>query len=138
MNGFSTVTVTGNLTRDPEIRQTATGKAVTNFDVAVNYTKDKTIFVDVTCWERLAEVCHEHLQRGSGVLVSGVLDQEKWKSREGQERSKLIVVAQRVVFLGKPQSGAGRDGQSAPVKAEDVDQTPPVKVEDENQDDMPF
>ena len=132
MQGFNQVTVIGNLTRDPECRYTAAGKAVTNFDLAVNMSKEKCLFLRCTVWEKQAEACEKYLQKGSACLVSGYLDEEKWKAKDGTERSKIVVVARVVQFLSKPVAQAGQ--------GDALDQSPPVKGEDESQaaDDIPF
>ena len=127
MQGFNNITLIGNLTRDPELRRTAAGKAVANFSLAVNMSKDKVIFLDITVWEAQAENCEKYLQKGSSCLVSGYIDQEKWKAKDGTERSKIVVVARVVQFLS-PKSNGGRQEQR-----DEVDQSPPVKAEDESQ-----
>lgn len=109
MAGFNRVIIMGNLTRDPELRYTPSGTAVTDLRLAVTTKKktgDETLFVDVTVWERQAETCCEFLTKGKPVLVEGRLKMDEWNDRDsGQKRSKLSVVAQAVQFLG----GAGGD-----------------------------
>ena len=96
----NTVTVVGNMTRDPELRFTASGIAVTDFGVAWN-TKDKdgnesVSFFDITCWRDLAEHVAESLGKGSRVIVHGRLDQNTWETKEGDKRSKVRIVADDV------------------------------------------
>lgn len=96
----NTVTVVGNLTRDPELRYTASGVAVTEFGVAWN-TKDKAgnesvSFFDVTCWRELAEHVAESLGKGMRVIVYGRLDQNTWETKDGDKRSKVRVMAEDV------------------------------------------
>lgn len=109
MSSFNQVVLLGHLARDPELRYTPQGKAVSNFSVAVNhrYTKEdgtkveEVAFVDVAAWNRQAEACAEYLKKGRAVLVSGRLTQDSWEDpRTGQKRSKLRVVAQQVTFVG--------------------------------------
>ena len=96
----NTVTVVGNMTRDAELRYTASGIAVTEFGVAWN-SKDKdgnesVSFFDVTCWRDLAEHVAESLGKGSRVIVHGRLDQNTWETKDGDKRSKVRVMADDV------------------------------------------
>jgi len=135
---FNKTIIMGNLTRDPELRYTPQGTAVTDMAVAVNdgYGDKKTvIFVDVTAWDKQAESCCGYLKKGSKVLVEGRLTQDEWEDREtGKKRSKMKVTAQFVCFLGgkgEAESGGGSrasGGKSAPPAAdsgfEDTDDVP--------------
>src|SRR5204862_2210345 len=103
MASFSQVTLLGHLTRDPELRYTPQGIAVCDMALAVNrkFTRksgenvDEVAFVDITCWNRLAENAAEYLKKGRPVLVSGHLAQDRWEDpSSGQKRSKLRVVAE--------------------------------------------
>jgi len=109
MASFNQVTLLGNLTRDPELRYTPQGVAVCDCSLAVNrrFTKkdgekvDEVAFVDITCWNRLAEIAAEFLKKGRPVLISGHLTQDRWQDEAtGQKRSKLRVVAESLQFLG--------------------------------------
>jgi len=112
------VFLAGNLTRDPELKKMGTGKAVAKFSLAVNraYTdndgkkQDETCFVDVVCWNRLAEVCSEYLHKGSAALIEGRLDMHTWKGEDGKKRSKLEIVAQNIQFLGDGARADAGDG----------------------------
>jgi len=95
----NTVTVVGNLTRDPEIRYTPAGSAVATFGLAWNH-KDKAgdelvSFFDITCWRDLAENVAASLVKGNRVVVYGRLDYQSWE-KDGQRRSKVEVVADDV------------------------------------------
>jgi single-strand DNA-binding protein len=101
----NTVTIVGNITRDPELRFTNTGQAVASFGLAVNRRwqnrqsgewEEDTSFFDVTCWAQLAENVAESCQKGSRVLVTGRLDQRSWESDAGERRSKVEVIADEV------------------------------------------
>lgn len=93
----TTVTLTGNLTRDPETRFTPGGQAVTNFGIAVNRGKDKPgEFFDITAWEELGENVADSLQKGDRVIVTGRLQQRSWETDAGDKRSKVEVVAYEV------------------------------------------
>jgi single-strand DNA-binding protein len=101
----STVTIVGNLTRDPELRFTPNGAAVTNFGVAVNRRwqnrdsqqwEESVSFFNVTCWRDLAHNVAESLEKGSRVVVTGRLEQRSWQTQEGDRRSVVEIVADEV------------------------------------------
>jgi len=99
--GFNnTVTVVGNVTRDPELRFTPNGAAVTNFGLAWNRKgqndEDVVSFFDITCWSGLAENVAESIKKGDRVVVYGRLDQRSWENQEGERRSKVEIVADDV------------------------------------------
>lgn len=99
--GFNnTVTVVGNVTRDPELRFTPGGAAVASFGLAWNRKgqNDEEIvsFFDITCWSGLAENVAESITKGSRVVVYGRLDQSSWEDKEGNRRSKVEIVADDV------------------------------------------
>jgi single-strand DNA-binding protein len=102
------VIIVGRLTRDPEVRYTQTGKAVTSFSVAVDtgFGENKRAdFIPVVVWEKLAEVCGNNLTKGRRVLVEGRLQIRDYE-KDGQKRRAADVVAQNVEFLdGKSSSG---------------------------------
>jgi len=117
MASYNRVMLIGNLTRDVELRHTSGGTAVTDIGLAVNDRRkndagewvDEVTWVDVTLWGRTAEVAAEYLTKGSPVFIEGRLKLDTWE-QEGQKRSKLKVVGERLQMLaGKP------DRQSAPV-----------------------
>lgn len=117
MASFNRVILVGNFTRDIELKYTQGGTAVTEVGMAVNdRVKDKsgewvdeTTFVDVTLWGRTAEVASEYLNKGSSVLIEGRLKLDSWET-DGQKRSKLRVVGERMQMLGS-KGGGGSGGQ---------------------------
>lgn len=121
MASFNRVILVGNLTRDIELKYTPGGTAVTDIGMAVNDRRknangewvDETTFVDVTLWGRTAEVASEYLSKGSPILVEGRLKLDMWET-EGQKRSKLRVVGERMQMLGGSASGGGGTGRSRP------------------------
>ncbi len=123
MVNLNKVFLVGNLTRDPELRYTPQGTAVSTLRMAVNRSfKDKsgqtqrdTCFVNVVVWGQMAEVCNQYLQKGRAVLIEGRLQSRSWQNSEGKNRSVLEVVATRVQFM--PQSS----GQRAQEQAGDFD-----------------
>ena len=139
MASFNRVILMGNLTKDPEIRYIPSGTAVGDLSLAVSETfKNKageqvetTCFVDVVVWARQAETCGEYLSKGSPVLVEGRLQLDKWKTKEGENRSKIRVRADRVKFLGgRPRSedefqGAG-SARAEAGPAKEKERPPPV------------
>ncbi len=101
----NTITVIGNITRDPELRFTPTGQATTSFGVAVNRRwqnrqtqewEESTSFFDVVCWQSLADNVADSLAKGSRVIVTGRLEQRSWETQEGEKRSKVEIVADEV------------------------------------------
>lgn len=144
MPSFNRVILVGNVTRDIELRYTPSGLAVTDLGLAVNDRRknqagewiDETTFLDVTLWGRQAEVASEYLSKGSPVLVEGRLKLDTWE-QEGQKRSKLRVVGERMQMLGGRSSGGSRP---EPQESE-VRQTASVQREDapsQPDDDIPF
>ena len=105
MASNSTVTIVGNLTRDPELRFTPAGQATASFGVAVNRSwqnrqtqewNEVTSFFDVVCWSNLAENAAQSLTKGARVVVSGRLEQRSWETQDGEKRSKIEIVADEV------------------------------------------
>jgi single-strand DNA-binding protein len=101
----NSVTLTGNITRDPEIRYTPSGATVVTFGLAVNRRwqnrqtnewEEQVSFFDVKCWGQLAENVSESVAKGTRVIVDGRLEQRSWETDEGDKRSKVEVVANEV------------------------------------------
>jgi single-strand DNA-binding protein len=117
MASYNRVILVGNLTRDIELKYTPGGTAVTDIGMAMNDRRksangewvDETTFVDVTLWGRTAEVASEYLSKGSPILVEGRLKLDTWET-DGQKRSKLRVVCDRMQML----SGGGGGGGARP------------------------
>ena len=134
MASMNRVILAGNLTRNPELRQLPSGSAVCEFGLAINdrYTNrageqvEQTCFTEIVAWNRQAEVCGEYLAKGSLVLVDGRLQYDAWETEDGQKRSKLRVVANRVQFLGRPKrDGAAEEPETGAAKAETEDEALP-------------
>ncbi|MBX3284018.1 MAG: single-stranded DNA-binding protein [Actinobacteria bacterium] len=101
----NTVTLVGNVTRDPELRYTPSGQTVATFGLAVNRRwqnrqtnewEEQVSFFDVKCWAQMAENVSESIQRGTRVVVSGRLEQRSWETDNGEKRSKVEVVADEI------------------------------------------
>ena len=150
MRGFSKAIITGNLTRDPELRTTANGTSVCSFSVAVNRvfkdssgTQQETVsFIDCSAWGRLGEMIAQYAKKGSGVLVSGRLDQRSWEDKtSGQKRSRVEIVAEDFNFLSQNPDSANRGNYSSEnSQKEEADVVPEDLPEDEQVDlsEIPF
>ena len=125
MGSLNRVFLMGNLTRDPQVRKTPSGSAVSDLGVAVSdsYTNksgekvETTCFADVVVWGRQAETCGQFLAKGSAVVVEGRLEYDQWETQQGEKRSRLRVRADRVQFIGRPaRPGATEsEGRKAPA-----------------------
>ena len=118
MADINVVILVGRLTRDPELRYTPAGTAMTGFGLAVNNRrkvgdewKEEPCFVDVKIFGRMAETSSEYLSKGRQCAIEGRLSYSKWE-KDGQTRSKLEVIANNIQFLGQGQQGRG--GERAP------------------------
>ena len=114
----------GNLTRDVDLRYTASGSPVANFGLAVNrtYTNsdgekvDEVCFLDIVAWNRLAEISGEYLSKGRPVFVEGRLQMDSWEDQDGKKKSKIKVVAQNIQFLsGGAKADAEEEGDDSSV-----------------------
>lgn len=116
------VTVTGNLTRDPELRHTNGGNAVCSMRVAVNGRRkdsggdwvDKPNYFDVTAWGGQGENCAKFLEKGRPVAIDGRLDWREWEDRDGNKRQSVEIVAESVQFLGGSDSDRGNGHRFTP------------------------
>ena len=107
--------ITGHLTRDPEMRRTGDGKAVTSFCVAVKrpYTKDKTDFIDCVAWDKIAEFVSKYFAKGSGIAVDGFYTTRTWEDKDGNKRKSTELTASNVGFMGSKSDSTGTYGASA-------------------------
>jgi len=126
MASYNRVILLGNLTRDPELRYIPSGTPVSDIGLAVNDRRknadgewvEETTFVDVTLWARTAEVASEYLSKGSPVLIEGRLKLDSWETSDGQKRSKLRVVCERMQMRGS-RGGGGSGGGGSPAARQD-------------------
>lgn len=94
------VVLLGNMTRDPELRRTGNGKAVTNFTLALNrYNNDEADFVDCVCWEKIAENTAQYCYKGSKVAVEGSIQTGSYVDKDGHNRKTVNVLCNRVEFI---------------------------------------
>ncbi|HWM25802.1 MAG TPA: single-stranded DNA-binding protein [Chthoniobacterales bacterium] len=153
MASFNKVILLGNLTRDPEVRYTPKGTAVTDLGLAVNRTytadngekREEVTFVDVTFWGRTAEVAGEYLKKGRPVFVEGRLQLDSWDDKQsGQKRTKLKVIGENMQMLGAPRGGGGGGGgdeESSSAPRSSSKSAPPPKAAAPSQpddDEIPF
>ena len=125
MRSINKVILIGNLTRDPEVRQTPGGQNVVTFSIATNrewITKDgrrqnSTEFHDLVAWAKLAQICGQYLKKGSPIFVEGRLQSRSWDAPDGSKKSTIDVIANNIQFLGK-------SGTSARSEAETVEPLP--------------
>lgn len=108
------VLIVGNLTKDPELRNTTNGTPVVNFRVAASRRfrdglgnqKEEVCYVGVVAWQRLAEACFDYLRKGSAVFVEGELQSRNWETEDGAKRSMVEIHAHKIQFLDKRPSGS--------------------------------
>lgn len=140
---YNRVILVGNLTRDPEMRYTQSGKGVAKFSLAVNNprNKDETTFVDIIAWDRLGETCNTYLKKGSNCLVEGRLVIRSYDDKDGNKRKATEVVIDNMQMLSSRRedvehggfNGGGHGGAAAPAQAGAGE-----KFGDELEDEIPF
>ncbi|MEK7603179.1 MAG: single-stranded DNA-binding protein [Patescibacteria group bacterium] len=148
------VTLMGNLTRDPELRQTPTGQSVCSFSLALNRSykdasgdwQEATDYIDITAWAGLAERVAQYLSKGRRCLVQGRLQSRSWE-QDGQKRSKVEVLANDVTFLDN--RGTNTEDESVVASSANTNKSTASKKKDDvviedlgdepiNLDDIPF
>ena len=132
MPSLNKITIIGNVGGEPEMRFTPNGKPVTTFSVATNYVfsgadgerKQETEWFNVVAWNRLAEQCNQFLAKGRLVYVEGRLRSRKWEGQDGQQRTTIEVIANRVLFHDRkstaPSEGKGDDSAPGDVEPDDI------------------
>jgi len=149
MASLNRVLLAGNLTRDPEVRYTATGTARAELNLAVNRKflsdgqwKEETCFIGVVVWGRQAEVCREHLAKGAPVLIEGWLQLVPVTPEGGEKHNRHVVRAERVQFLGRVRGeladAPARAGPAAEPAAVPPAAAAPSAAGTGNEDDLPF
>ena len=127
---YNICVLVGNLTKDIELRYTPQGTAVAGFSLAVNYTykdkdgnkKDEPYFANITVFGKSAENCSKYLAKGSPALIEGRITEQRWE-KDGQQRSKTVIIANTVKFLGSKGQGKASGQEEAPP-AEHTDLEP--------------
>ena len=151
-SNMNVVVVTGNLTRDPELRSTPGGTSVCKLRVAVNSRRkdqsgnwvDKPNYFDVTVWGAQGENCANYLSKGRPVAIEGRLDWREWEDQQGNKRQTVEIIANSVQFLGS-RDGSGGNGNgggfspSSDVPADTSDfEGAPAGGGGGTEDDIPF
>jgi single-strand DNA-binding protein len=156
---INVVAITGNLTRDPELRNTPNGTAVCKLRVAVNSRRrnesgewvDKPNYFDVTVWGAQGENCATYLAKGRPVAIEGRLDWREWETQEGGKRQAIEIIANSVQFLGSRDGAANNNASNSngiaaqsdvPADTSDFEGSEPTSVgasdEGASDDDIPF
>jgi single-strand DNA-binding protein len=120
--GLNKVMIIGHLGRDPEMRYTPSGRPVTTFSVATSRTwhsangerHEETEWFNVVAWGSLAEICHQHLQRGKQVFIEGRLQTRRWEDAEGRKASATELVAREIIILGEKREATGTSYVAVP------------------------
>lgn len=145
--GFNKVILMGNLTRDPETRNTPNGQSVTNFSLAVNRTwkgadgqqNEDVSYIDCVAWGKPGEIIAQYLGKGRAVLVSGRLDQRSWDDKEsGQKRSKIEVVVEDFNFVGDGQGSSDGGSSSSSSSSSTSSSKPATNTSSSDIDDKPI
>jgi single-strand DNA-binding protein len=156
-SNVNVVVVTGNLTRDPELRHTGGGTAVCDLRVAVNSRRkdqsgnwvDKPNYFDVTVWGAQGENCANYLSKGRPVAIEGRLDWREWEAKDGGKRQAVQIIANTVQFLGSRDGSGGGNGNGGgggfappqsdvPADASDFAPAPAGGGGAPSEDDIPF
>ncbi len=146
--GFSKAIIVGNITRDPELRSTPSGAQVCGFSVAVNRNykdssganQESVSFIDCSAWGKAAEIIAQYAKKGSGILVSGRLEQRSWEDKEGQKRSRVEIVVEDFNFVGGNGDGGNSGGSRGGSSSAATTDVAPDDISDEPIDlsEIPF
>jgi single-strand DNA-binding protein len=146
---LNVVVVTGNLTRDPELRSLPSGTSVCKLRVAVNSRRkdqsgewvDKPNYFDVTVWGAQGENCATYLSKGRPVAIDGRLEWREWEAQDGSKRQSVEIIANSVQFLGSRDDQGGGNGTAprsdVPADTSDFEDSEPASV-GSSADDIPF
>jgi single-strand DNA-binding protein len=156
-SNINVVVVTGNLTRDPELRQLQSGTSVCKMRIAVNTRRksqdgnweDKPNYFDVTVWGAQGENCASYLSKGRPVAINGRLEWREWEGQDGNKRQSVEIIADTVQFLGSRDGSGGNGngnggsftgGSDLPADTSDFDSASPAGVGSSSaaDDDIPF
>ena len=154
MRGFSKAIIAGNVTRDPEMRATPSGAQACNFTIAVNRVfrggdgnqQEQTSFIDCVAWGKSGETISQYVKKGSGLIVSGRIEQRSWEDKtSGQRRSRTEIVVDDFSFVGgndgggRASSGSSSRASAKPAASNDDFVSDDMPEEDAiNLDDIPF
>ncbi len=139
---INSVCLVGNLAADPEVRSTPSGAKVAKMRIAVNdywtnrqtgERNEKTHWIPLNAWERMADTCERYLKRGMKIAVRGSLDYQEWTNNEGAKRSRIEVRVREMEILtpkGGDQQGRGSQGEYSSGSYSKQPQKPPVQKDD--------
>jgi len=128
----------GNLTRDPEVRTTASGQTVASFSVATNYSwtdasgarQQKPEFHNIVAWRKLAEICGTYLKKGKQIYIEGRLQTRDWVGQDGVKRNRTEIIADNMIMLGSPTGAGSGYNQPAPARPMSAPIMPSAPVEE--------
>ena len=137
MRSVNKVILIGNLTRDPELKETQGGQSVTTFGIATNREwmtsegerKESAEFHEVAAWARLAEICAQYLHKGSKIYIEGRLQTRSWDDQTGNKRYMTEIVADNMIMLDSKGGGGGYNKPSDPAAPREEDAPPIIDVE---------
>lgn len=138
--------IIGNLTRDPEVRQTPNGQSVATIGVATNRkwknaageTQEEVEFHNVVVWGKLAEICQQYLKKGAKTYFDGRLKTRSWEDPDGKKNYRTEIVAENMIMLDSRGGGAPAPQAAAPAAESSAPKAPPPQNEEVKIDDLPF
>ena len=152
MNSLNKVQLIGNLTADPEVKETPSGQKVATFSVATSrqwkdaagMKQEASDFHTVVVWGKLAEICEQYLTKGKKVYIEGRLQTRSWEDQSGTKRYKTEVVAENLIMLSGGSGSRGDDSDASLPDAAPADRAKPSRTtkakpeETINIEDIPF
>ncbi len=145
------VQLIGNLTRDPEMRTTGSGIAVTSFSIATNQSwtdqsgtrQDKSEFHNIVAWRRLAEIVHQYARKGSKLYVEGKLQTREWEGEDGVKRYRTEIIADNLILLDSRTGAPQENSYSQTRSHQEINQAPQNQpafdpAEEVSLEDLPF
>lgn len=140
MYSLNKAMIIGNLTRDPEVRNTPSGQTVSSFSVATNFVwndqngqqQSKTEFHNVIAWRKLGEICGQYLSKGTKVYIEGRLQTSEWSGQDGNKRQRTEIIADNMIILtpkGNSSSDYSKNNQEEIVLPENESEDE-IKIED--------
>lgn len=129
--------IIGNLTRDPEIRNTPAGVPVASFSIATNYIwkdqngqkQEKAEFHNIVAWRKLAEICGQYLRKGSKIYIEGRLQTRDWTGQDGVKRYRTEIIAENMIMLDRAGSPAGQFSDNGAMSSLDSHMGEPMMDE---------
>ena len=142
---FNKIFVLGNVTRDPELRKTTAGQAISTFGLATNRVwknaageqQKQAEFHNIVAWGRLAEICNQYLKKGSLVFIEGRIATRSWQDQQGQKKFRTEIIAQ-TMQMGPRREGASARTESPPEEVATVEYPPAADEEEIKPDEIPF